>query len=80
MLKEEPTVYLRIYIHISCICKNNTANRLKCGQHLIELTCASLVDPWLWNWSSRAYFLPPNLMHKLFFLTVFLKYSKPAGV
>ena len=45
MLKEEPTVYLRIYINISCICKNNTANHLKCGQHLIELTCASLVDP-----------------------------------
>jgi len=34
MLKDECTVYLCMYINISCICKNNTANHLKFGQQL----------------------------------------------
>jgi len=34
MLKAEYTVYLSMYIDISCICQNNTANHLKFGQKL----------------------------------------------
>jgi len=32
MFKAEYKVYLWLYIHISCICKNNTANHWKFSQ------------------------------------------------
>jgi len=40
-----------MYIHISCICWNNTANHLKCGQQLLGLT--PRVNPLLWNWAQQ---------------------------
>ena len=38
MFKAEYTVYLYIYINISCIYKNNTGNHLKFAQQLLGLT------------------------------------------
>jgi len=38
MLNAESITYLRLYINISCICKNNTANHLKSDQQLVGLT------------------------------------------
>ena len=35
MLKADYIVYLWIYINISCICKNNTANHLNVSQQLL---------------------------------------------
>jgi len=49
MSKAEYNTDLCMYINISCICYNNTANHLKFGQHLLGLTLR--VNPWLWKWS-----------------------------
>jgi len=49
MLKAEFIIYLFLYINISCICYNNTTNRLKSDQHLLGLTLR--VYTWLWNWA-----------------------------
>jgi len=47
MLKVDYIVYILIYINISWICKNNTANHLNIGQNLFWLTLR--VNPWLIN-------------------------------
>jgi len=38
MLKTEYIAYLLIYMNISWICKNKTANHLQFGQQLLGLT------------------------------------------
>jgi len=47
--KTEDIVYLRVYINISCICKNKTAIFLIfLNQRLLGLTL--WINPWLWTW------------------------------
>jgi len=44
MFKAEYIVYLRMYISISCVCKNKPTNHLNFGQQLLRL--ALRINPW----------------------------------